>query len=292
VTNVRGLALYDGQVYTSHASTSNGGYYGVASVTGGLPTAPLENIDLLAGFPTASGPSPYDMFWASRTTVYVADDRTSGGGIQKWTQSGGVWSLQYTLALSGKGCRSVTGHVVNGVTTLWAVANSGMTTTTSTEVVKVVDTGPGSTVTSIRAAAPITYLRGIRYYGKPPSLVQTPHACSATNIRVTGNGELGTDLITTVTGFHGIPLVSYGVTPLSLPLNLIGLPTCNCTLGHDSILIFVANFDGSHVLPISASWATLGLNVFVQGWDFLLPIGPPCPDLGATSTDTALFTVQ
>ena len=292
VTNIRGLSAYDGQLYSTSASTASGGIFGVAAISGGIPTTAGQTITLLNGFPNATGPSPYDFYWASPTTVYVADDRINGsGGIQKWTESGGVWTLQYTLALSPViGCRGVTGHTVNGVTTLWATANSGTFTTSQTDVVTVVDTGPASVVTSIRTAAANTYFRGIRRFGKAPNFIRSPHGCAG-HIRCTGNPEMGTELYTTLTGFAAVPFIGYGLTQIGAPLNFLGFPTCFCTLGHEHLAMFFSP-TGKHTLSIDPSWATLGLNVYVQGVDLLLPVAPPCPDLGLTLTDTIKFTVQ
>jgi hypothetical protein len=161
-TNTRVIEIFAGQLYVSSAS---GAFQGVSIVGTGLPTTAGQTIALLNGFPTATGPSSYDYFFADPNTLYVADDRTSAsGGIQKWTQSGGTWTLQYTLNVPGAtmgtflGCRGLTGFAQGGATVLWATT----TQTNANQIVRVSDTGPTSTFTFIATAATNTVFRGIR----------------------------------------------------------------------------------------------------------------------------------
>src|SRR5207302_328024 len=67
----------------------------------GLPTTGGQTSTELPGFPTSTtGHSPYEFIFKDASTVYVADDGTTanGGGLQKWTLSGGTWTLAYTLS--------------------------------------------------------------------------------------------------------------------------------------------------------------------------------------------------
>jgi hypothetical protein len=290
--NIRHIGIFHGDLYVTQSS---GSVQGVAQVgSSGLPTG-IEGITLLNGFPTVSGlASPYDMFWADPDTVYVADDANGAapaGGIQKWTRSGGTWSLQYTLALAGTGandgCRAVTGYVQNGVATLWAIANLG----TTTQIVTVTDTGPASIVTSLRTAPANTAYRGIRFLAKPTTLQRTPMACGPANFVATGNGDLGTSLFTKVVGTTGFAqLIALDVTFTGLPLNFV-FPTCFCTLGTSPSPVLLVS-GNTFTLNIQPSWATLGLPVHMQGIDLFTPVGV-CPDLlDLTTTDTWSFTVQ
>jgi hypothetical protein len=95
-TNLRATAIFNGQLYVSSAT---GAFQGISTVGTGLPTTGGQTITLLNGFPTTAGPSPMQFAFFDANTLYVADDRTiaSGGGIQKWTQSGGTWTLVNTL---------------------------------------------------------------------------------------------------------------------------------------------------------------------------------------------------
>jgi hypothetical protein len=277
--NNRVVNIYNGQLY---CTASSAGFFGVASVGTGLPTGTGQVSTTLNGFPLAAGPSAYDYFFANPNTLYVADD--GGGtlppnppGIQKWTQSGGLWTMQYVMALGpATGCRGLTGFVQNGVTTLWATANSA----TSTQLVRVVDTGPGSVVTSIATPAPNTAFRGVRHLALPSTLQRFPHSCGAADIIATGNGQIGTDVITTILNPVGFGFIGYGVTA-------IGFPFCNCTIAHEFSLLLLGP---SHTLSLPFNPTFIGIPLFIQGLDFLAPGG--CPDPMFTLTDSYAFVVQ
>ncbi len=161
-TNLRVANIFGGQLYVSSASTT---FQGVSTVGVGLPTTSGQTPTLLNGFPTATGPSSYDYYFANASTLYVADDRANGsGGIQKWTESGGLWSLQYTLAAGATlGCRGLTGVSCGGSVTLFATLSSG------SQIVSVVDAGIGSPFTIVAQATTNTVFRGIRRIEVPPS---------------------------------------------------------------------------------------------------------------------------
>ncbi len=275
-TNLRVISSYFGDLYVS---STTGTFQGVSLFGSGLPTTQGQAATLLNGFPTAAGPSNYDFFFANPDTLYLADDRTSGvGGIQKWTQAGGVWTLQYTLALSAtSGCRGLTGFVQNGQATLWATANTG----SLTEIVSVVDTGPSSVVTSLVPAAANTAFRGIRFLGLPSNWTRAPHSCGIMDLKTTGNGQIGTDVTTQVVNPQVLPLIGYGTTPF-------GIPFCNCTLGHEFLMIVGPT--PVHTLSLPNNPGVVGVQILIQAIDFLAPGG--CPDPTFTLTDTLSFTVQ
>ncbi|MEO6593252.1 MAG: hypothetical protein ABIP94_00700 [Planctomycetota bacterium] len=233
VINIRVVNIFAGQLYCSSAS---GAFQGVSKVGTGLPVASGETITLLPGFPTATGPSSYDFFLADATTLYVADDRTNGlGGIQKWTEMSGTWSLQYTLALAANvGCRGVTGCVNDGITTLYA-------TTTNNNIIAVTDDmGPASVVSTIVTGVANTAFRGIRFVRTPASITHSGTAC-ATSVGVPIIGTSGGDPVTgnlsfaitaSNTPFPSIVLFSLkvgAVSPIGFPVP--GTPAC--------VLIFV-----------------------------------------------------
>jgi hypothetical protein len=172
LTNLRVIGLYSGQLYVSSAS---GLFQGVSTVGTGTPTTSGQTITLLPGFPTATGPSSYEYFFADASTLYVADDRiaASGGGIQKWTLSAGTWSLAYTINGAG-GCRGLSGVVNGGSTTLFATTTASNNNT----AVSVTDTGAASLFTTIAAAGTNKAFRGIRII---------PSACTAPSIAGGGN---------------------------------------------------------------------------------------------------------
>lgn len=282
-TNVRRVDIFAGQLYCTSAA---GGLFGVGTVGVGTPTTGGQSVSPLPGMPLATGPSPYDFFFADATTVYVADDRTtSGGGIQKWTATGGVWNLQYVFTPGvGVGCRGLSGYVANGVATLFA-------TTTTNGIVKVVDTGAAATVTPLAIGAANTALRGIRWIRTPASVVNSGAGCGTT---------VGTPLLTTngapLAGNAGFELSAYNTPPNALALFSVklgdvlpvGLPvpgTPPCVQAYvlpDALAAVLADPFGAAVqpLPIPAGVALGGTRVAVQAFvldfgltGFALPLG-------------------
>jgi hypothetical protein len=116
----------------------------------GMPTSlSSAATQLTLGENTAAGyagtyNSPEAFWFANSTTLYVADtgipkiggSAVGAGGIQKWTLTGGTWSLQYVLtpsnfvsptlavnATSGQtGFEAITGQVIDGTVDLYAVS--------------------------------------------------------------------------------------------------------------------------------------------------------------------------
>lgn len=160
-------------------SSATGTFQGISLIGTGLPTTAGQTTTLIPGFPTATGPSSYDFFFADAGTLYVADDRTNGsGGIQKWILSGGTATLAYTLAVTlTSGCRGLSGYVENGVATLFATT----TQASGNSLVTVVDTGASSTFTTLATAAANTAFRGVRFVRTPASSVHSGVACPNNN---------------------------------------------------------------------------------------------------------------
>jgi hypothetical protein len=118
-SNFRGLTLYNGTLYFTKGSGSNGidTVYEVSNPGGALPTAATANsaqISVVPGFPTdlattkkggdGGAYTPFGLFFANADTLYVADEGTGNAtdaaqhaGLEKWSLVGGVWKLDYTL---------------------------------------------------------------------------------------------------------------------------------------------------------------------------------------------------
>ena len=176
--NYRGVTYYDGNLYFTKGSGGNGidTVYTVSNPNGKLPTSATAadaTISILPGFPTDSAKqtganfTPFGLFFANPTTLYVADEGTgnatdvsTNAGLEKWTLSAGTWSLDYTLqaGLIGDtysvpgwdygettiGLRNLTGTVnANGTVTLWAttgtVSGSGDNGADPNQIVKITD---------------------------------------------------------------------------------------------------------------------------------------------------------
>lgn len=158
-TNTRVAEVFGGQLYMS---ASSGAFQGVSTVGTGLQTTSGQTTTLLTGFPTTTGPSAYDFVFANASTLYVADDRTNanGGGIQKWVESGGTWSLAYTLAVGTTGARGLTGALDGtGAFVLYATT----TESNANRLVSVVDNGVGSAFSLLATAPANTAFRGVEF---------------------------------------------------------------------------------------------------------------------------------
>jgi len=156
-SNFRDVVLnpYTNQLFFTKGSGSNGidTVYTVTNPGGQLPTGATASqaaISVAPGFTTDSAKStggnftPFGLFFANATTMYVADEGTgnatdtgTNAGLEKWTLVNGTWKLDYTLRtnLIGQtynvagwnytettvGLRNLTGRVnADGSVTLWA----------------------------------------------------------------------------------------------------------------------------------------------------------------------------
>jgi hypothetical protein len=177
-SNFRGLTLYNGNLYFTKGSGSNGidTVYTVSNPGGALPTsatAASATVSVLPGFPTDSAKvtggnfTPFGLFFANSTTLYVADegsgnstDATAHAGLEKWSLVGGTWRLDYTLqsnligqiynvagwnyAETTTGLRDLAGKVnADGTVSLWAVtattSGSGDNGADPNEIVSITD---------------------------------------------------------------------------------------------------------------------------------------------------------
>lgn len=155
-TNVRVVNLFNGQLYADSAS---GTFLGVGAVGGGTPTTSGQTYSELPGFPITGTHSSYDYWFRDPNTLYVADDGSAanGGGIQKWTQSGGTWSLAYTLLNNGTTTTAVRGLAG----TVDGSGNAVLYGTTGGSLISVTDTGAGSLSATIASAASNEAFRGV-----------------------------------------------------------------------------------------------------------------------------------
>ena len=204
-SNFRGLTYYDGNLYFTKGSGSNGidTVYTVSNPNGQLPTSATASdatISVLPGFPTDSAKqtggnfTPFGLFFANPTTLYVADEGTGNAtdaadnaGLEKWTLSNGTWSLDYTLQsgligdtynVSGWdfgettiGLRNLTGQLnANGTVTFWATtstsSDSGDNGADPNEIVEITDAlGQTSLPTSESFSVFDGPVAGLRYGG-------------------------------------------------------------------------------------------------------------------------------
>ncbi len=141
-TNLRGIAIADGQLYVS----SNSGALRLGSVGTGTPITAGETITNLTGFPTATL-SPYQFYFADLSTdvagvdtVYVTDDRSTatGGGLLKFSLVGGTW-VDNGRAISGFtfGLRGLAGETTGTSVQFYATTAQS----NANSIVTLIDTG-------------------------------------------------------------------------------------------------------------------------------------------------------
>ena len=140
--NFRGETVYNGVLYVTEGSGSNGidtvyqvGGAGMTSSTTNPTSTTTPTMSVLPGFSTAlakSTPSPtniidhpFGLFFANSTTLYVADEGSGSttdlsttpyelGGLQKYSLVNGSWQLDYTL----RGTLMGSSYTVNGTGSL------------------------------------------------------------------------------------------------------------------------------------------------------------------------------
>jgi len=162
--NTRTVGIFGGQLYMGTSFTPNDG---INSVGTGIPTTGPQTPTLLPGFAGDAG-SPYgfsmmdqDASVTGIDTLYLADDGSTGGGIQKWVFSGTTWTK---IATFNNGNTSSGYRGVMAIQTSSGVVILGTSTETkANNVIKYVDDGVNTnpTGTIIATAPPNTVFRGI-----------------------------------------------------------------------------------------------------------------------------------
>ncbi|MFM7153451.1 MAG: choice-of-anchor I family protein, partial [Bacteroidota bacterium] len=127
----------------------------------GLPLTSGQTVANIINTGTGSQPASF-IFNSTGDVCYIADGRAiaSGGGIQKWTLSGGVWSLAYTL---GTGAGSTVGAfgVAVDFSASTPIIYATTTETTANRLIRIDDTGAGSAAVVLATAGANTIYRGV-----------------------------------------------------------------------------------------------------------------------------------
>lgn len=166
--NSRVPGIFFGQLYVTSGSGAN---VGVNTVGNGLPTAAGATTTLLSGFSAQANLSNYGFVALDRDatpgidTLYVADDRTTGGGVQRWRLSGTTWMYEGSFAASATtGARAVSAYANATGVVLVAVITEGAGT--QSKVVSFLDTGqtPSTAAAKDLVTAPAnTSYRGLAF---------------------------------------------------------------------------------------------------------------------------------
>ena len=180
-TNLRNVEIYNNQLYVS---SSAGSFIGISSIGSGLPTASGQAASLQINMGAGASPYGFVMFDTNSDSVldlaYIADDRTTaGGGLQKWTLSGGTWSSSWALLVNGTGTLQATAGSgfagLRGLTGTWDAVNGAQlfattTETTNNRLISIIDNGIMPTSATNLASAGANYVfRGVDVYNAIPA---------------------------------------------------------------------------------------------------------------------------
>jgi len=110
-------------------------------------------------FSTGSGSQPAGFeISPSFTVAYVADQRPSAGGIEKWTFNGTAWSLAYNFA-TGAGAFAIAVDFSNAAPVIYAITGEA----SSNRLIYIVDTNALATVNLLATAGSNQVFRGIDF---------------------------------------------------------------------------------------------------------------------------------
>lgn len=148
ITNTRGTAIYNSQLYVSAQSGSN---IGISTVGSGLPTNSGNTTTMLTGTTTnVELKNPHGFAFVDQDgngtpdVMYVADADATNGGLMKFSNTGGTWTARGRLSNpSGRAVYGLTAKVEGSDRRLFL--NLGGSTTIATEIYSFLD---NSAVTS------------------------------------------------------------------------------------------------------------------------------------------------
>ncbi len=197
-TNLRATAIFNGQLhFSAQVASGTPTDVGIYTVGSGTPTTAGQTATCV--IVTTSGtttPQPNQFYFnTSYSSCYVADGRSiaNGGGIQKWINTAGTWTLAYTLSTG-------TTSGAFGVVADFSGTNPKVYATTaqsgSNRLIAIHDIGINSTAT-VLATAPSSNanFRGLAF-----------SPCSLPNISISNNSPICANqtLNLNVTALNGI----------------------------------------------------------------------------------------
>jgi hypothetical protein len=187
VANIRQVNVFAGPSVSAqlYSSDSSGSTVRLGTVGSGLPTTSPQTITNLPGFPTSGSPYAFVLLsvggGSAPDTLYVAEDTTSGGLIQKFGLASGTWAAEGTVTAAA--VRGLTASVSGSTVTLFG-ATGGSTASGGGSLYKFTDsTGlagvVSGSVSTIATAATNEAFRGVAFApvapGQPPVTPEIPY---------------------------------------------------------------------------------------------------------------------
>ncbi|MFY7970973.1 MAG: MopE-related protein [Flavobacteriales bacterium] len=160
IANTRVVQTHNGNLYFS---TPTGTARGIYQVGTGLPTTSGQTSTQVVAMGASDQPTDFQ-FNDEMTVCFVADDRTAvGGGIQKWVNNAGTWSLAYTVSMgTSTGARGVYVDYYSSANPIVYAVTIRTAVSTPNAVVRFTDNGTATpTLTTLATAAANTSYDGI-----------------------------------------------------------------------------------------------------------------------------------
>ena len=208
-TNVRYVNISGGNLYVSSGSSAT---LGVSQIGTGLPTTTGQANTLLTG---TSSVGPYSFYFADLSTtvagvdvLYVADDNSGAGAIQKYSLVGSTWTLNGTVGPAAAAVRGLAGSVSGTTVSLFASSSSSLYAVTDNagyNAVPSTTTLPAAIVT----AATNTAFRGAAF--APVAVTSAPTITSFTP----ASGAAGATITITGTNLTGATSVRIGTSAVT-----------------------------------------------------------------------------
>ncbi|MEI6019606.1 MAG: hypothetical protein WCR21_00615 [Bacteroidota bacterium] len=189
-SNLRAVHIFNNQLYiSSQVASGTPADIGVYTVGSGTPNTSAQTVSTVINAGTGALPGQF-YFNAAGNICYIADARSSSaGGIQKWVQTAGTWSLAYTLP-TGTNAVGAFG-VVADFSGTQAKVYATTAESSGNRLVSIIDVGVSSTATTLATATTSnTAFRGLawsplNYTCFPVSVITTSNnapICSAQNL--------------------------------------------------------------------------------------------------------------
>ena len=212
IPNTRYVRALGGNLYFS----TQAGTPGIYTFANGLPRTGVT-ASLFIGTGASSQIAAFDLNPAL-TVAYVADQRNSAGGIQKWVNNSGTWSLAYTFA-TGSGAFGLVADFSGAAPIIYATTGES----SSNRLVMIVDTNSAAAVTMLATAGSARWFRGLDFVPdlrpviltQPQSQVTTNGADVVFTVQATSPFALGYQWLrsgTNLSGANSSALTLHGVT--------------------------------------------------------------------------------